>query len=91
MEGVLEIILGLFFSNSLVMIFTSFPLFVVGVMLLMTSFELGRVSLKIEGRKDTFVMVVTAILSTVFNIAIGFLGGLLTYIVLEKEIISIDS
>lgn len=36
-------------------------------------------------------MVVTAILSTVFNIAIGFLGGLLTYIVLEKEIISIDS
>lgn len=91
MEGALEISLGLFFSESLVMIFTSFPLFVVGVMLLMTSFELGRVSLHIEGRKDIFVMVITAILSTVFNIAIGFLGGLLTYIALEKEIMSIDS
>jgi len=73
------------------MIFTSFPLFVVGVMLLMTSFTLGRVSLHIEERKDIFVMVITAILSTVFNIAIGFLGGLLTYIALEKEIMSIDS
>jgi hypothetical protein len=89
MEGLLEISLGLFFSESLVMIFTSFPMFVVGVMLLMTSFELGRVSFKVEGEKNTFVMLVTATLSIVFNIAIGFLGGLLTYIALEKEIIKI--
>jgi len=88
MEGLLEISLGLFFSDSLVTIFTSFPMFVVGVMLLMTSFELGRVSFKIEREKDVFVMLVTAILSTVFNIAIGFLCGLLTYIALEKEIIT---
>ena len=89
MEGLLEISLGLFFSESLVTIFTSFPMFVVGVMLLMTSFELGRVSFKVEGEKNIFTMLVTATLSTVFNIAIGFLGGLLTYIALEKEIIKI--
>ncbi len=89
MEGLLEISLGLFFSESLVTIFTSFPMFVVGVMLLLTSFELGRVSFKIEREKDVFVMIVTAILSIVFNIAIGFLGGLLTYIALEKDIITL--
>ena len=89
MEGLLEISLGLFFSKSLVTIFTSFPIFVVGVMLLMTSFELGRVSFKVEEKKDVFVMLVTATLSTVFNIALGFLGGLITYIALEKEIIKI--
>ena len=89
MEGILEISLGLFFSQSRVNIFTAFPLFVVGVMLLMTSFELGKISLKIQGKNEIYVMIVTALLATVFNMAVGFVGGLVLYGALEKKIIQI--
>ena len=89
MEGILEICLGLFFSESLVNIFTAFPLFIVGVMLLMTSFELGKISLKIQGKNEIYVTVVTALLATVFNMAIGFIGGLILYFALEKKMIQI--
>jgi MFS superfamily sulfate permease-like transporter len=87
MEGLLEVCLGLFFSESLLNIFTSFPMFVVGVMLLMTSFELGRVSFKLEEKNDVMVMIVTAILSTVFNIALGFIGGLIIYLAQKKGLL----
>ncbi len=89
MEGIIEIILGLFFSKSLLNIFTAFPLFVVGVMLLMTSFELGKISLKIKGKNEIFVTVVTALLATVFNITVGFIGGLILYFALKRQIIKI--
>jgi hypothetical protein len=74
------------FSPSLVNIFTAFPLFVVGVMLLMTSFELRKISLKIQGKKEIYVTVVTALLATVFNMAVGFIGGLILYIAIERRI-----
>jgi MFS superfamily sulfate permease-like transporter len=90
MEGILEISLGLFFSQSLVNIFTSFPLFVVGVMLLMTSFELGKISLKVQGKTEIYVTVVTALLATVFKMAVGFIGGLILYFAIEKKIIKIS-
>ena len=86
MEGVLELSLGLFFSESLLTIFTSFPLFVVGVMLLMASFELGKISFTIERKPEFVVVVVTALLSIVFNIAVGFIGGLVLHYTLEKKI-----
>ncbi len=89
MEGLIEVTLGLFFSQSLLNIFTAFPLFVVGVMLLMTSFELGKISLKIKGKNEIFVTVVTAMLATVFNLVVGFIGGLILYFALEKKIIKI--
>lgn len=89
MEGIIEITLGLFFSQSLLNIFTAFPLFVVGVMLLMTSFELGKISLKIKGKHEIFVTVVTALLATVFNMAVGFIGGLVLYFAIEKKLIKI--
>jgi predicted benzoate:H+ symporter BenE len=89
MEGIIEITLGLFFSQSLLNVFTAFPLFVVGVMLLMTSFELGKISLKVQGKNEIFVTIVTALLATVFNIAVGFIGGLILHFALEKKIIKI--
>jgi predicted benzoate:H+ symporter BenE len=89
MEGILELSLGLFFSQSLVNIFTAFPLFVVGVMLLMTSFELGKISLKVQGKNEIYVTVVTALLAVVFNMAVGFIGGLILYVALDKKIIQI--
>ena len=90
MEGILEISLGLFFAQSLVNIFTAFPMFVVGVMLIMTSFELGKISVKVQGKNEIYVMIVTAVLATVFNMAIGFISGLLLHIALQKKIIELN-
>jgi predicted benzoate:H+ symporter BenE len=90
MEGILEISLGLFFSQSLVSIFTAFPMFVVGVMLLMTSFELGKIALKVQGKTEIYVTIVTALLATVFNMAVGFIAGLLIYVAIQKNIIKIN-
>jgi len=90
MEGILELSLGLFFAQSLVNIFTAFPLFVVGVMLLMTSFELGKIAIRIQGKNEIYVAIVTAMLALVFNMAIGFIGGLILYIALEKSVLKIN-
>ena len=87
MEGLIEISLGIFFSRSLLNIFTSFPQFIVGIMLIMTSLELSRLSLKVEGKKEGLIMLFTALLSTSFNIAVGFIAGLLLYIGTKKEIV----
>jgi hypothetical protein len=55
-------------------------------MLLFASLELGRVSFKVE-EEEFIVMLFTALISTAFNIAVGFAAGLLLYAALEKEII----
>jgi predicted benzoate:H+ symporter BenE len=86
MEGVIEVSLGLFFSRSIQDIFTAFPGFITGVMLLMASVELGRVAFRIEGM-NVSVVLFTALLSAVFNIAIGFTAGLILYYAVEGGII----
>ncbi|MBD3171748.1 hypothetical protein GF326_04695 [Candidatus Bathyarchaeota archaeon] len=88
MEGLLELGLGLFFSNSIQALFTAFPEFITGVMLLMASVELGKVAFKIEGM-DTRIVLFTALVSAVFNIAIGFGTGLLLYYAVKRNIVSL--
>jgi xanthine/uracil/vitamin C permease (AzgA family) len=87
MEGLLEISLGLFFSDSLLAIFTSYPGFIVGIMLLLTSLELGKVAFKKFEDVEVIVLLFTALISTAFNIAFGFIAGLLLYFALEKKFI----
>jgi predicted benzoate:H+ symporter BenE len=86
MEGLIEVSLGLFFSNSIQDIFTAFPGFITGVMLLMASLELGRVAFRIEDMNVSIVLF-TALLSAVFNIAIGFAAGLIIFYLVKRGII----
>lgn len=88
MEGLLEITLGLFFSKSIHDIFTAFPGFITGVMLLMASLELGRVAYKIDDM-NAGVVLFTALVSAVFNMAIGFTAGLLFHYATERGLIKI--
>lgn len=88
MEGLLEVGLGLFFSTSIQALFSAFPSFITGVMLLMASVELGRISFKVNGM-NTGTVLVTALVSTVFNIAIGFTAGLLIHYAVERKIIKL--
>jgi len=86
MEGLIEVSLGLFFSKSIQDIFTAFPEFITGVMLLMASLELGRVAFRVKGM-DTNIVLFTALVSAIFNIAIGFVAGLVLYYAVERDLI----
>lgn len=88
MEGLIEVSLGLFFSRSIQDIFTAFPEFITGVMLLMASLELGRVAFRVEGM-DTNIVLFTALVSAIFNIALGFVTGLVLYYAVELELIKL--
>ena len=87
MEGVLEIALGLFFSNSIQALFTAFPGFITGVMLLMASVELGKIAFKVDGL-NTSIVLFTGLVSAVFNIAIGFCAGLVLHYAVKNNIVS---
>jgi MFS superfamily sulfate permease-like transporter len=89
-EGMIEIVLGLFLSNSIQIIFTAFPEFIIGVMLLLTSLELGRVAFKIKLKEEIPVLLFTALISTILNIAFGFIAGILLYLALEKKILNFE-
>lgn len=88
MEGLLEVALGLFFSASIQSLFTAFPEFITGVMLLMASIELGKIAFKVEGM-NTGVVLFTALISAAFNIALGFSMGLLLYYGVMKKMIDL--
>ncbi len=89
MEGLMEIALALFFSESLLAIFTSYPAFIIGIMLILTSLELGKTAFKEIEETEVSVMLFAALLSVAFNIAIGFFAGLLLYIALDRDLIKI--
>jgi MFS superfamily sulfate permease-like transporter len=79
LEGILEIFLGLFLSNALLIIFTAFPEAILGAMLIYTAFLLGKISLKNYSIKTIPIIVVSAILCLFFNITVGFIIGLVLY------------
>jgi MFS superfamily sulfate permease-like transporter len=89
LEGLLEIFLGLFLSETLLLIFTAFPKAILGAMLFYTALLLAKISFKDYSLKTLPIIVTSAILCLIFNITIGFVVGLGMYIVLilvEKKL-----
>lgn len=75
MEGMIEIGLGLFLSNSIVALFRAFPQAIIGAMMVVAAVELARLGLRVRGR-DLAFMLLTAALSVITNMALGFAVGL---------------
>ncbi len=89
LEGLLEIFLGLFLSDSLFLIFTVFPEAILGAMLVYTAFLLGKISFKDYSFKTIPIIVISAILCLIFNITVGFVVGLVLYYIsklIEKKL-----
>jgi len=86
LEGVLELMLGLFFSETLFLLFTEFPVAVLGAMLIYTAFLLGKIALKDFNIKSFPIILTSAIICYFVNIALGFLIGLILYIIFRKII-----
>ncbi|MFX0042923.1 MAG: putative sulfate/molybdate transporter [Candidatus Hodarchaeota archaeon] len=85
LEGIMELILGLFLSETLFILFNEFPTAILGAMLLYTAFLLGKIAFK-EFKIELFpIILIAAILSFVFNIAIGFIVALILFFIFRKK------
>lgn len=91
LEGVMELILGLFFSEALLILFTEFPMAILGAMLIYTAFLLGKIALSDFNIKVFPIILTSAIICFSINIAIGFLIGLIIYLFFTKVIEKTDS
>ena len=86
LEGLIEIILGLFFSQILLTLFISFPRAILGAMLLYTAVLLGKISFKDFNIRTFPIILISAIICFLFNITLGFLIGLAIYLIFRKNI-----
>jgi MFS superfamily sulfate permease-like transporter len=82
-EGVIEVSLGLFLASSIANFFQVFPKSILGAMLFLIGLELAKFVKDIK-KNEIAVMATTAILSLIFNMAVGFLSGLLVHYFIQR-------
>jgi MFS superfamily sulfate permease-like transporter len=75
LEGLIEVGIGLFMSQSIANIMAAFPMALVGGMTLLVGIQLGKRTVELRGWKLALCLV-TAGLSVAANMAVGFLAGL---------------
>ncbi|MFX1259073.1 MAG: putative sulfate/molybdate transporter [Promethearchaeota archaeon] len=85
-EGILELFLGLFFSHALLLLFLNFPKAILGAMLLYTAFLLAKIVFKDFNRKTFPIILTSAILCFLINITLGFIVGLVLFLIFKKKI-----
>ncbi|MFX0080434.1 MAG: putative sulfate/molybdate transporter [Candidatus Hodarchaeota archaeon] len=86
LEGIMELFLGLFFSESLFLLFTEFPSAILGTMLIYTAYLLGRIAFKDFDKRKFPIIFISAIFCFFLNITIGFFIGLIIYLIFKKKI-----
>jgi len=85
--GVIVLVLGLFFSDSVATIFKIFPASILGVILFFTGLELASITRDIGSRRtDIYIMLATAGLA-MWNMGVAYLVGLVLHYGVEKEIL----
>jgi len=87
--GVIVLILGLFFSDSVATIFKIFPPSILGVILFFTGLELASINKDIGSkRSDVYIMLVTAGIA-MWNMGVAYLAGLILYYGVEKGVLKL--
>ena len=87
--GVIVLILGLFFSDSVATIFKFFPPSILGVILFFTGLELASINKNIGSkRSDVYIMLVTAGIA-MWNMGVAYLAGLILYHGVEKGVLKL--
>jgi MFS superfamily sulfate permease-like transporter len=85
--GIMVLVLGLYFSDSVATIFKMFPPPILGVILFFTGLELASITRDIGGkRSDVYIMLVTAGLA-MWNMGVAYLAGLILYYGVEKGVL----
>ncbi|KAG2298734.1 hypothetical protein Bca4012_010225 [Brassica carinata] len=80
--GLAKLVLGLVLGGSLVGIMDKFPVGVLGALLLFAGIELAMAARDMNTKGDAFVMLVCTAVSLGSNAAIGFVAGIVLYVVL---------
>jgi MFS superfamily sulfate permease-like transporter len=75
-EGLIEVILGLFLASSVASLFTMFPKAIIGAMMFLVGIELIKFAKNIRPNKELLPMSSTVIVSLLSNMALGFVVGL---------------
>lgn len=83
MEGTIELGLGLFFSASIVTLFSAFPQSIIGAMLILVGVELTKFVRDIK-RNELFIMALTTGLALLINMAVGFIVAIAAYHILRR-------
>ncbi|MBC8477679.1 MAG: hypothetical protein H8D49_04975 [Dehalococcoidia bacterium] len=83
MEGTIELGLGLFFSASIVTLFSAFPQSIIGAMLILVGIELTKFVRDIK-KNELFIMALTAGLAILINMAVGFIVAIVAYHLLRR-------
>lgn len=86
LEGIMEIFLGIFFSETLFLLFNEFPEAILGAMLIYTAFLLGKISLKNFKLKTFPIILISAFVCFLVNIALGFVIGLILFLIFKSKI-----
>ncbi|KAL8537560.1 hypothetical protein ACS0TY_012616 [Phlomoides rotata] len=82
--GLGKLALALLFGNSFVRILRTFPVGILGVLLLFAGIELAMASKDMNSKEESFVMLVCAAVSlTGSSAALGFVCGIVLYLVLK--------
>lgn len=82
-EGIMEIAMGLFLAGSIGTLFALFPQSIIGAMLLLVGVELTKFVRDIK-KYEIFIMALTAGVSLLTNMAIGFVVAIITYHMLRR-------
>ncbi|MEW6608341.1 MAG: putative sulfate/molybdate transporter [bacterium] len=83
-EGILEIVMGLFLASSIAGLFTFFPTAIIGAMMFLVGVELTKFAKDIHLNKDIIPLIVTIGVSLLTNMACGFLAGLIVHYLSKK-------
>jgi len=87
--GSILLLLGLFFSNSILVILGMIPSSILGVILFFAGLELASSARDVGPEKsDYYILLVTAGLS-IWNVGIGFLAGLLMQELIKRKFIKV--
>lgn len=79
LEGLTEVSLGLFLAGSIAALFSSFPMAIVGAMMVLVGIELTKFLRDLRLGWDLLPAAVTVAGSIAFNMAIGFAAGLIVH------------
>jgi MFS superfamily sulfate permease-like transporter len=86
LEGLLEIVLGLFLAGSIAGLFTSFPGAIIGAMMLLVGVEMVKFARDTRWSLDLAPLAATVAVSTLTNMAFGFAAGMAAHYLLHLAV-----
>jgi len=87
--GIMVLVLGLFFSDSVATLFRIFPPAILGVILFFTGLELASITRDIGNRRsDVSIMLFTGGLA-MWNMGVAYLAGLILYYGVERRVLKL--